>query len=314
MGKVRGQQSSVRFHCDACDFRFEAEPGRVEDCPDEPWHPWRYYADCPLCSDEVPQERQHRHLLKMWANATGPRTEEGKAAVTANLDGHPTPEEAKRTRFNSLKHGLAAKTATYWPARPGGYPHCQGCEYLESICARQVACLKRTELLLKHQIAFETGDPGLLVDLRAQLHANVQALIDDMILALAQDGVRLKTPEWYYDKDGGFHWAKGMDSLGEEVQLYKIEQHPLLRTLGDMISKLNLGLSDMGMTPKVQDDNDTIRGHLNGDAQRGEALLEYQRRQTEVLESLGEMIDRSRTRSAADPVLIEHQQGEAEHG
>jgi len=314
MGKVRGQQRSVRFHCDDCDFRFEAEPGRVEDWPDDAWHPWRYYAACPLCMDEAPQERQHRHLLKMWANATGPKTEEGKAAVTANLDGHPTAEEAKRTRFNSLKHGLAAKTATYWPARPGGYPHCQGCEYLESICAKQVACLKRTELLLKHQIAFETGDPGLLVDLRAQLHANVQALIDDMILALAQDGVRLKTPEWYYDKDGGFHFAEGQDADGNVMRMFKIEQHPLLRTLGDMISKLNLGLTDMGMTPKVQDDSETIRGHLTGDAQRGEQLIDYQRRQTEVLENLGGMIERSRQKSAADPVLIEHQQGEAEHG
>ncbi len=82
-----------------------------------------------------------------------------------------------------------------------------------------MACLKRTELLLKHQIAFETGDPGLLVDLRAQLHANVQALIDDMILAMAQDGVRLKNPEWYYDKDGVFHWAQGTDENGKKVQL-----------------------------------------------------------------------------------------------
>jgi hypothetical protein len=312
MGKLRDQLASVRFHCDDCDERFETEPARIEDAPDDAHHPWRYFAPCPICRKESPQDRQHRHLLKMWANATGPKTDEGKAAVSANLEGHPTQEESRRTRFNALKHGLHAKTATYWPAKPGQYPHCRGCEYLDNICWKQVACLKRTELLLKHQIAFETGDPGLLVDLRAQLHANVQALLDDMILALAQDGVRLKTPEWYYSADGKLHFVNWTDEAGVQHQLHKIEQHPLLRTLGDLIAKLNLGLADQGMTPKVQDDNDVIRGHLAGDAKTKEQALDYQHRQTALLEGLGALIMRSREKAAADPVLLEHSQGSAE--
>lgn len=307
---MRDQLQQVRFHCQDCDERFDARPQRIEDVPDDAWHPWRYFAACPICHTEAPQDRQHRHLLKMWANATGPKTEAGIAASAANLDGHPTPEEARRTRFNAMRHGMAARTATYWPAKPGKYPHCTGCEYLETICWKQVACLKRTELLLKHQIAFETQDPALLVDLRAQLHANVQALIDDIILALAQDGVRLKTPEWYYDTSGDFHLVRYTDDEGVNRQLMKIEQHPLLRTLTDMISKLGLSLVDQGMTPKVQDDSDVIRGHLAGDAKRGEQALDYQRRQTEQLEKLGALIDKSRAAAARDPVLLEHQQGE----
>lgn len=313
MGKLRDRLNQVQFHCDDCAEHFAASPARVDDAPEDAFHPWRYFAPCPICRVECTQDRRERHLLKMWANATGPRTDEGKAAVAANLAGHPTPEESRRTRFNALKHGLNAKTATYWPARPGQYPHCRGCEYLDSICEKQTACLKRTELLLKHQIAFETGDPALLVDLRAQLHANVQALLDDMILAIAQDGVRLKTPEWYYDKDGSFHWALGVDGeTGAKVQLMKIEQHPLLRVLSDMIHKLDLGLAQQGMTPKVQDDSDVIRGHLAGEAKTQEQALDYQRRQTELLEGLGAMIVRSRQRADADPILVEHQQGDTE--
>jgi hypothetical protein len=308
MGQKRDRLTEVRFHCAECDERFDAEPARVVDAPEDDFHPWAYFAPCPVCGHEAAQERRHRHLLKMWARATGPRTEAGKAASAANLEGHPTPEEARRTRFNALQSGLHAKTATYWPARPGQYPHCRGCEYLETICASQVACLKRTELMLKHQIAFETGDPALLVDLRAQLHANVQALLDDMILALAQDGVRLKTPEYYYTQDGRLHFVEYTDDRGVAHQLMKIEQHPLLRTLGDLIAKLDLGLADQGMTPKVQDDNDVIRGHLAGDARTAEQALDYQRRQVELLEGLGAMITRSRERAAVDPVLVEHQQ------
>lgn len=313
MGKVRDKLTAVRFHCDECDERFDAAPARIDDAPDDAWHPWRYFAPCPVCCAECTQERKQRHLLKMWANATGPKTDEGIAAVTRNLDGHPTPEESRRTRFNALKHGLTAKTATYWPAKPGQYPHCRGCEYLDNICWQQTACLKRTELLLKHQIAFETGDPALLTDLRAQLHANVQAIIDDIVLALAQDGVRLRTPEWFFTPSGEVKFVHYVDDKGEAKQIHKIEQHPLLRTLTDMIAKLGLGLADQGMTPKVQDDNDVVRGQLAGDARRGEQALDYQRRQTEQLERLGSLIQASREKAAKDPVLIEHQQGDT-HG
>lgn len=312
MGKLRDKLAIVRFHCEECDERFERAPARIVDAPDDVHHPWHYFAPCPICRTEAPQERRHRHLLKMWANATGPRTDEGKAAVAANLAGHPTPEETRRTRFNALQTGLHAKVATYYPARPGGYPHCQGCEYLDTICASQVACLKRTELLLKHQIAFETGDPSLLADLRAQLHANVQAIIDDMILAIAQDGVRLKTPEWYYSPSGELHFVHYTDDAGYKKQIMKIEQHPLLRTLGDLIAKLNLGLADQGMTPKVQDDNDIVRGKLAGEAKANESALEYQRRNVEALEGLAVLITRSRENAAKDPVLLEHQQGSPE--
>lgn len=312
MGKLRDQLASVRFHCADCDERFDREPARIVDAPEDPHHPWHYFALCPICRSEAPQERQHRHLLKMWANASGPKTEAGKAAVTENLEGHPTPEAARRTRFNAMKHGLNARTATYWPARPGQYPHCNGCEYLDNICHQQVACLKRTELLLKHQIAFETGDPSLLVDLRAQLHANVQALIEDMILAIIKDGPRLKTPEWYYTPEGKLRFVEYTDNDGVKHALQKIEQHPLLRTLTDMLAKMNLGLADQGMTPKVQDDSDVIRGHLAGTAKSQEQALDYQREQNELFKALSAQIDRSREKAAADPVLLEHTQGSAE--
>lgn len=312
MGKLRDTLTKVRFYCSSCDERFDAEPGRIDDAPDDTYHPWQYAALCPLCGTECAQDARERGLLKAWASATGPRTAEGKTASAANLVGHPTPEATRRTRFNALKHGMAAKTATYFPARPGKYPHCTNCEYLETICWKQVACLKRTELLLKHQIAFETGDPALLTDLRAQLHANVQALLDDMVLALVQDGVRIKTPEWFYDKDGHFRWARGEDEHGNMVQLYKIEQHPLLRTFGEMIAKLGLGLVDQGMTPKVQDDADIVRGHLSGNARAADDTLDYQRRTAIALEGLGDLMKRSREKAARDPVLIEHQQAETD--
>jgi hypothetical protein len=212
------------------------------------------------------------------AKATGPVTEEG----------------IRRCKFNALKHGLRADVATYYPARPGNYPHCTACEWLEGRdCSEFGGCLKRAELLLRHQVAFESNDPEKLQRFRAKTQAYVQALIDDMILAIAQDGgPRITSPEWYYDKDGGFHLAKYTDhSTGEIVYINKVEAHPLLKLLMDFISKNKMTLEDMGMTPKVQDEQEALRGFLDGEQEEKEATEAYQERmragQDKLLELLG---------------------------
>lgn len=307
MGKLRDRLKETRFHCAECDLRFDAEPARLVDAPEDAWHPWRYFADCPRCKTEAPQERQARHLLKMWANATGPKTPEGIAAVTKNLEGHPTPEEAQRTRFNGLKHGLTARTATYWPARPGGYPHCQGCEYLDNLCLQQTACLKRTELFMVHHIAFESGDPRLLNDLNAELHANLRAIVNDMILAVIGDGVRLQTPEWFYDKDGGFHLAEYIDErTGLRTTLTKVEEHPLLKRIGEFVSRFGLDLNSQGMTPKQIEPESEVSGHLAGEG-RPETAIEFQQRQAAALERMEQAILRSREAAQRDPILLQHE-------
>lgn len=285
------------------------------DAPEDPWHPWRYFAPCVNCREEAEQGAQARHLLKMWASATGPRTAEGKAAVTANLDGHPTPEAAQRTRFNALKHGLNARVATYWPARPGRYPQCETCELFNNGCHTGMACAKKTELFMRHHVAFETGDTKILGEIRADLHANLSAIINDLVLSVISDGARRLTPEWYYDREGTFHLAQYTDDItGLPVQIYKTEVHPAIKQIGELVTRLGLDLNSQGMTPKVQDDADVIRGHLQDNNENAGAFLEYQQRQTQALEGLKGMIERSREKTKRDPVLIEYREAEGGDG
>jgi len=307
MGKLRPRLDEVRFHCLDCDYRFVAAPARVDDAPEDEWHPWRYFAECPACGREAQQARNERALLKAWARATGPRTPEGLAAAAKNLEGHPTPEEARRTRFNALKHGLTARTATYWPARPGRYPDCDGCEYFAD-CFGATACQKRVDLYFQHHLAFELGDPKLLNEQNADLQANLRAIINLMILDVIKDGATARAPAWYYDKDGGFHLAQYMDESGNPQTITELREHPMLKRIGEWVARIGLSLSDMGMTPKAREDSEEVAGYLAGQKQRQENLLEHQSRQTAALEGLAALIERSRRNAERDPVLIEHQQ------
>lgn len=317
MGKVRPRQENVRFACDGCGHVFECAPDRVIDCEDD-FHPWRYESECPVCGSVAEQCRRQRHMFKMWARATGPKTPAGKAASAANLDGHPTPEEAKRTRFNALKHGMNAEVATYFPARPGSYDACHGCPYRDNLCLEQVAksgpCLQRTELFFQTHLAYETGDPKMLTGLMSRLQANAIALVDSMFLAVSRRGVELESPEWYFDKDGCFHLASFTDDDGRERLIKKIEANPLIKHLIDAMKHLNLTLADAGLTLRQQDDEALLRGYI--DTKKAEAEDEHGARERGVraLEALEKRLALADDRREKDPVLAEYKEMEGGRG
>lgn len=320
MGKSRTDPlAEVDFKCQECGHKFNCVPENVEPDESRPWHPWFYTNPCPRCLELAEQAPRQRGLLKAWAHATGPRTPEGKAASASNLEGHPTPEETQVTRMNALKHGGYANTLSYFPARPGHYATCEVCDYFGDVCIKDPpmhhdnpkACLKRAELFMRHQIAFDSGDVGMLTGMRAETQAGLQAIIDEMILQIAQDGgPRIKEITWYHDKEGDFHLANYVDKdTGKTVQIYELKAHPLLKPLIDFISKNSLTLADMGMTPKVQQENELLAGHLQGEREKQDDALEFRENQTKILEQLKEQIQTSQKNIDRDPVLIEYNMG-----
>lgn len=311
MAKDRSQSlSEITFHCAQCCQSFKAEPGRVVDAPEFEHHPFEYFAAC-KCGRECEQEHRERSLLKAWCNATGPKTPEGKAATAANLKGHPTPEEALRTRFNGMKHGLSARTATYFPAKPDKYPFCKTCDVDRVHCAAQPACVKKTELFMLHHAAFEQKNPKHLMGIYADLQASIFAVLQSILQTIIADGVKITTPGFAFDKDGACIVARYTyrDANGEEKQgmITRLEAHPLFRPLGEMLSRTGLSLSDMGMTARAIENEEAELGRLNDGAAERESLGDYQRRQVEALEGLAAVMQRAQANKARDPVLIEHQ-------
>ncbi|MGE0358669.1 MAG: hypothetical protein AB7P08_17335 [Burkholderiales bacterium] len=296
------------FHCKPCQHRFEAAPVRIEDLPEDTWHPWRYFAPCPKCGAEASQAAWERALLKAWRRATGPRTPEGTASTAKNLEGHPTAEEALRTRFNAMKHGLSAKVATYFPAKPDKYARCSSCEVDRQWCAAQPACVKQQEIFLLHHAAFESRNPKHLSSIYANLQAAVFALVQEIVTTIITDGAKISVPEYYTDPAGQLVVATYVDEQGQRRIIHNIESHPLFRPLSELLSRNGLSLSDMGMTTKVMDEDEEAMGRMKTVADERTAVEHFSRQTAESMEALRGMMERASNNRRRDPILIEHEQ------
>ncbi|PHS71956.1 MAG: hypothetical protein COB22_05935 [Cycloclasticus sp.] len=303
----------VSFICRPCKKNgvsepgFVADPSRIEDVPEKTTHPWAYFADCPRCGKECKQQVWEIALMSSYGKHTGPKTEEGKANSKKNLEGYPTAEQRKRVRFNGLKHGMYAQTLEFFPARPGQYLQCKGCQIAHDVCRENIICAKEADRAMRYQIAFSENNPDQLRDIQANNQSRIQSIMDNVMLSLVNTGVELKNPRGTYDqKAGKFIPETYLDGDGEVHLSMDYSAHPLLKTLMDFVSKNSLTMADQGMTPKLREDEEELQGKLSGAEQKGDELLGYQRRQADALEGLKAMIENSKKRSDSDPILIEH--------
>jgi len=305
--------TEVAFYCAPCKNKFKGEPDETVPAPEKTWHPYDYWSYCEQCGTRIPQANWEKGSLKARSMATGPKTKEGKAASSTNLVGHPTPEEAKITRFNALKHGLYAKVAKYFPAIVGKYPECQSCEHEKTqICKTKFnACLKKTELFMKFQLAFDKDDPAILRDLMAENQAALMGIYSQMLMTVAGEGVMTHQPKVVLDKEGNPTALTYRDSDGVDQPVLDSKAHPLLKVITDMVAKNQVSLGDMNMTYKAQEQAATLKGYLDKEDDDRETTREFQDRQTKSVEQLRGLLERSQERTARDPVLIEHSHQES---
>ena len=320
----RDELDRVNFRCGVCRSSFSAAPELVEPAPEEAHHPWRYFATCPNCGMEnQPQAHWERSLLKAHQLATGPRTPDGLAATAANLEGHPTAEESLRTRFNAMKHGLNARVASYFPAKPGGYAFCARCDVNRVWCGEQPACVKQTELFMLHSAAFEQRNPKVLAKLHGDLHAALVASLQMCLQAVLGDGVVIKTPRLELrpsphaeDEGAMINMAVSyVDDSGQVRYVYDYAANPAFKPIADLVTRLGLSLSDLGMTIQAQEDEaEQLRGRLGGHAKAPEALEAFSDRMAATLEKLPGVMAAAKAAADSDPVLLAHQRAHGDGG
>lgn len=302
--------AEVTFRCPVCRATWKSAPERVEDWDDDQIHPWRYFA-AHECGRECEQAPFERGLLRAWRSATGPKTPEGIAATTKNLEGHPTPEEALRTRFNGMKHGLSARTATYFPAKPDGYAFCSTCNVDRPWCKEQPACVKQTQHFMLHHAAFEQRNPKHLMGIYADFHAALMATISECLRRIIGDGVTVATPKTYVDKDGRCLVVEYLDEQGNRQTVLDVQAHPLFRPVAELITRTGIDLANLGMTPRQVPEEDEQKGKLADDRESAAVLQE---RQVKALEDLRTLMNRAQSNANNDPVLIEYQQQMGDRG
>ncbi|KFA98793.1 hypothetical protein HW45_07170 [Vibrio sp. ER1A] len=162
--------------------------------------------------------------------------------------------------------------------------------------------------MMQHLIAFQSGDPSKLTEMHAINQANLAAIFQDMMQTIVADGVSLRNPVYDFDKEGGFHIGEYKDKAGNIQTIEEVKAHPLLKPMLEMLSKNNLSMSDLNMTPKVQVDQGIEMGKTVEQEEEKESALEYQRKMAEQMSGLRGLIERSRQRIQSDDILIEHNQ------
>jgi len=300
---------TVNFRCGECSHAFAGMPVLVEDAPELEHHPHRYFAHCPKCqAQHQPQASWERALLKAHQACTGPKTPEGLAKVADNLAGHPTAEESRRIRFNAMKHGLSARTASYFPAKPDKYSFCKSCDVDRTFCGQQAACVKQTEIFMLHHAAFDSRNPKVLSSLHADLQSGLTAMLQMLMQQALGDGVVIKQPKVELDRSGSAVTLSYLGEDGKRQYVFDYQAHPALKPIADFVSRLGLSMTDLGMTVKATDvDEGDTGGVLKLDEKTQETLTAFNNRMAEAMKGARGMLERAQQATKEDPVLVAHE-------
>lgn len=298
----------VTFRCRGCESDFSAVPDLIEPDASCEWHPWAYFANCPHCgAASQPQASWERALMKAHQAATGPKTVEGKAAAAANLDGHPTTEEARRTRFNAMKHGMHARVATFFPAKPDGYSFCSSCEVDRLYCQAQPCCVKQTEIFMRHHAAVEQRNPKHLGEIHADILAAITSALQMCLQAVLGDGAVIKVPRVELSREGVPVTLTYQDAEGNVHPVYEISSHPAFKPITDLITRLGISMDDLGLTARrAEQEEEEGLGTLRLDKAAKESLDGFSQRMLEATKAMQDRLGRAGERTRADPVLIDH--------
>lgn len=287
------QKERTTFWCPHCRFRWEADAERVEPSVESP-HPFEYFATCPKCGTESNESPQLKALYMAWLNLTGSKSPE---ISNQNL----TQPDPIRTRFNGLKHGMYAKKATYFPAKDGRYPECDGCSY-SAECEASGVCLEASKVQMMVQRAVDDRDPKALAELLKDSQSKLFVLLQRMFSQVFADGVSLEAPVFASTKEG---YVLVKDSEGK--QIIERSEHPLLKRVIDLVQKNNLSLADLLLTQKTAEEAETMRGHLDGENEERQSLREYRDGRNKMLEQFlsGQAALDAAAKRGEDPVAKE---------
>ena len=231
----------------------------------------------------------------------------GVADITARPVADAMGRHLKQTVIVENKAAAGGGVGMHYVARakPDGYTFCKACEIDRDYCRAQPACEKQTKLFMLHRAAFEQRDPRMLMGIYADFHSALMVTIQQILQTIIADGVTIRSPKTYVDKDGRCLVVEYYDEQGQRCVVNDLEAHPLFRPLGELISRTGISLAELGMSGKNAEQEVVLPGQLQSGGKGVEAIEDFARKQSAALEALGGLVMRAKEKTREDPVLIE---------
>lgn len=280
------RKPDIRFHCTrgsgGCGARFSTSDYQTTEYPEQDFHPYQHTASCPRCGEDV---HPAAHQLAAWKSASLPMSLESRAKISAAQKARD-PASYAISKSNRMITGANAKVLKAWPAKPGVYAECEMCEFLNNGCKVDFQhCADKTDLYVKFLMAQETGNSAFIGQEMAATQAGMAAITASMIRSLAQKGVTLEVPV-YTKTENGIEVVTYTDEDGKTRTITRIEANPLLPHLINYVSKNNLTLGDMGLTPKVKEEQRQLQGYLDSKEADRETQLDAINAQQRMVQNL----------------------------
>lgn len=220
------------FFCRECSYYWQSNDYTSKDKA--------FYSKCPNCNKSV-QNVPHcyANLPKMWDNATGPRTKEGK----------------ERSSMNNYKHGMFTKNLSLLaPTLHDKYVYCKGCEYYQDCKDKKLKyCPTNLEPMLKFLAAYKEGRVSELKEIAALSQGKVQLVLEQMLYKIFDEGVVVTS------KHNNFE---------------ELKANPCLKYISDFMSILGFTSDQQKMNPKESDtDGKDPKGNLEGLEGAGNFIL-----------------------------------------
>lgn len=237
------EQKAAHFWCNNCKVHWQTNEYKVDEAGET-------YSHCPECKSKCNQVGPHyANLAIMKQNATGPKTEKGKA----------------RSSANAYKHGNYAKTARMLaPAAFGKYPECKNCEHTYKCEFGDIKhCPEKLEPMLRFLQAVEEKDPEALKMFAGMNLGKTNLALNSAFSEIIDKGILIKS--YKVLKNGDI----ACTPEGNPIEEFTL--NPALKVVPEFMKILGMDADSQQLTPKSKVETDALEGILNKDI----ALSDY---------------------------------------
>jgi hypothetical protein len=243
------------FYCKPCKFSWKTEDFHSDG--------EEVSALCPICEKNAPECTHSTYNLARtaWQNATGPKTEEGKARVALNpwVDG----AHCKKIRI------LA-------PAKFDKFPWCHDCDQRDECEKKTIKyCPRDLETTARFIAAFKEGDVSALKEEAGIANAQMWKIFSMMLHNIVDKGVMLK--------------IESTDSDGNKSVRY--EKNNLVKELPAFVATLGFSADQQVMTPKAVEQKEALEGNVRREAVTQEEEIAVRKRSADELSRMRALLE-----------------------